>query len=79
MTTTFLTDAKKNAYLDTGESSSSEAMTSTSDQLQDVGTSISRSNNISEFPSFEELSFSIPDDQLRMIDNINSLMSEVTP
>lgn len=62
---------------DLGESSSSEAMTSTSDQLQDVGTSISRSNNISEFPSFEELSSSIPDDQLRMIDNINSLMSEL--
>ncbi|CAM0884280.1 unnamed protein product [Alopecurus aequalis] len=62
---------------DLGESSSSETLPSTNDQLQDVGTSVSRSSNISEFPSFEEPSSSIPDDQLRMIDNINSLMSEL--
>uniref|UniRef100_A0ACD5XGP5 Uncharacterized protein n=1 Tax=Avena sativa TaxID=4498 RepID=A0ACD5XGP5_AVESA len=62
---------------DLGESSSSETLTSTSNQLQDVGTSTSRSNNMSDFPSFEEVSSSIPDDQLRMIDNINSLMSEL--
>jgi hypothetical protein len=64
--------------LDTGESSSSETLASTSEQLQDGGTSISRPNNTSDFPSFEDLPSSIPDDQLRMIDNINSLMSEVT-
>uniref|UniRef100_A0ACD5XAP5 Uncharacterized protein n=1 Tax=Avena sativa TaxID=4498 RepID=A0ACD5XAP5_AVESA len=62
---------------DLGESSSSETLTSTNNQLQDVGTSTSRSNNMSDFPSFEEVSSSIPDDQLRMIDNINSLMSEL--
>lgn len=64
-------------YLDTGESSSSETLTSTVDTLEDAGTSVLRSNNISDFPSLEEASSSIPDDQLRMIDNINSLMSEV--
>lgn len=64
-------------YLDTGESSSSETLTSTVDTLEDAGTSVLRSNNISDFPSLEEASSSIPDDQLRMIDNINSSMSEV--
>ncbi|KAM3353543.1 hypothetical protein ACQJBY_024610 [Aegilops geniculata] len=63
--------------LDTGESSSSQVLTSTSDPLQDVGTSVSQFNNMSDFPSFGEASSSIPDDQLRMIDNINSLMSEL--
>nr|BAJ85548.1 predicted protein [Hordeum vulgare subsp. vulgare] len=63
--------------LDTGESSSSQTLTSTSDPLQDVGTSVSQFNNISDLPSFGEASSSIPDDQLRMIDNINSLMSEL--
>ncbi|KAM3334698.1 hypothetical protein ACQJBY_029247 [Aegilops geniculata] len=63
--------------LDTGESSSSQTLTSTSDPLQDVGTSVSQFNNMSDFPSFGEASSSIPDDQLRMIDNINSLMSEL--
>ncbi|KAM3353547.1 hypothetical protein ACQJBY_024610 [Aegilops geniculata] len=62
---------------DTGESSSSQVLTSTSDPLQDVGTSVSQFNNMSDFPSFGEASSSIPDDQLRMIDNINSLMSEL--
>ncbi|VAH67510.1 unnamed protein product [Triticum turgidum subsp. durum] len=62
---------------DTGESSSSQTLTSTSDPLQDVGTSVSQFNNMSDFPSFGEASSSIPDDQLRMIDNINSLMSEL--
>ncbi|XP_062207846.1 protein BLISTER-like [Phragmites australis] len=63
--------------LDTGEISSSETLTSTIDTLEDAGTSGLRSNNMSDFPSFEEVSSSIPDDQLRMIDNINSLMSEL--
>lgn len=63
--------------LDTGESSSSQTLTSTSDPSQDVGTSVSQFNNMSDFPSFGEASSSIPDDQLRMIDNINSLMSEL--
>ncbi|RLN05258.1 uncharacterized protein C2845_PM13G16900 [Panicum miliaceum] len=63
--------------LDTGEISSSETLTSTIDTSEDAGTSVLRSNNISDFPSSEEVSSSIPDDQLRMIDNINSLMSEL--
>ncbi|CAO1940666.1 unnamed protein product [Urochloa humidicola] len=63
--------------LDTGEISSSETLTSTVDTLEDAGTSVLRSNNMSDFPSLEEVSSSIPDDQLRMIDNINSLMSEL--
>ncbi|KAF8664962.1 hypothetical protein HU200_054282 [Digitaria exilis] len=63
--------------LDTGETSSSETLTSTVDTLDDAGTSVLRSNNVSDFPSLEEVSSSIPDDQLRMIDNINSLMSEL--
>ncbi|VAH83434.1 unnamed protein product [Triticum turgidum subsp. durum] len=63
--------------LDTGESSSSQTLTSTSDPLQDVGTSVSQFNNMSDFPSFGDASSSIPEDQLRMIDNINSLMSEL--
>jgi len=63
--------------LDTGEISSSETLTSTVDTLEDAGTSVLRSNNMSDFPSSEEVSSSIPDDQLRMIDNINSLMSEL--
>uniref|UniRef100_M8BU74 Uncharacterized protein n=1 Tax=Aegilops tauschii TaxID=37682 RepID=M8BU74_AEGTA len=62
---------------DTGESSSSQTLTSTSDPLQDVGTSVSQFNNMSDFPSFGDASSSIPEDQLRMIDNINSLMSEL--
>jgi len=64
-------------YSDTGELSSSETLTSTVDTLEDAGTSVRRSNIMSDFPSLEEVSSSIPDDQLRMIDNINSLMSEV--
>ena len=75
--TTFLTDTKY-VYSVSGESSSLETLPSTNDQSQDVGTSMSRPSNISDFPSFEEASSSIPDDQHRMIDNINSLMSEVT-
>ncbi|CAD6228552.1 unnamed protein product [Miscanthus lutarioriparius] len=63
--------------LDTGELSSSETLTSTVDTLEDAGTSVRRSNIMSDFPSLEEVSSSIPDDQLRMIDNINSLMSEL--
>ncbi|XP_062229376.1 protein BLISTER-like [Phragmites australis] len=63
--------------LDTGEISSSETLTSTVDTLEDAGTSVLRTNNMSDVPSFEEVSSSIPDDQLRMIDNINSLMSEL--
>ncbi|CAL4972524.1 unnamed protein product [Urochloa decumbens] len=63
--------------LDTGEISSSETLTSTVDTLEDAGTSVLHSNNMSDFPSLEEVSSSIPDDQLRMIDNINSLMSEL--
>ncbi|KAG2602811.1 hypothetical protein PVAP13_5KG710100 [Panicum virgatum] len=63
--------------LDTGEISSSETLTSTVDTSEDAGTSVLRSNNMSDFPSSEEVSSSIPDDQLRMIDNINSLMSEL--
>ncbi|OEL16317.1 hypothetical protein BAE44_0022658 [Dichanthelium oligosanthes] len=63
--------------LDTGEISSSETLTSTVDTLEDAGTSVLRSNNMSDFPSLEEVSSSIPDDQLRLIDNINSLMSEL--
>ncbi|CAO2181968.1 unnamed protein product [Urochloa humidicola] len=63
--------------LDTGEISSSETLTSTVDTLEDAGTFVLRSNNMSDFPSLEEVSPSIPDDQLRMIDNINSLMSEL--
>ncbi|KAL5220141.1 hypothetical protein ABZP36_024854 [Zizania latifolia] len=64
--------------LDAGESSSSEALTSTIDTLEDAGTSVSLSNNVADFPSFEEVSSNIPYDQLRMIDNINSLMSELS-
>ena len=64
-------------YSDTGELSSSETLTSTVDTLEDAGISVRRSNITSDFPSLEEVSSSIPDDQLRMIDNINSLMSEV--
>ncbi|CAD6235378.1 unnamed protein product [Miscanthus lutarioriparius] len=63
--------------LDTGELSSSETLTSTVDTLEDAGISVRRSNITSDFPSLEEVSSSIPDDQLRMIDNINSLMSEL--
>ncbi|ONM35236.1 BLISTER [Zea mays] len=63
--------------LDTGEISSSETLTSTVDILEDAGTSVLRSNIVSDFPSSEQVSSSIPDDQLRMIDNINSLMSEL--
>ncbi|PAN26923.1 hypothetical protein PAHAL_5G047400 [Panicum hallii] len=63
--------------LDTGEISSSETLTSTVDTSEDAGTAVLRSNNMSDFPSSEEVSSSIPDDQLRMIDNINSLMSEL--
>ncbi|KAF0916458.1 hypothetical protein E2562_007542 [Oryza meyeriana var. granulata] len=63
--------------LDAGESSSSETLTSTVDTIEDAGTSVSRSNNMADFTSFEEVSSSIPHDQLRMIDNINSLMSEL--
>ncbi|XP_066313147.1 protein BLISTER-like [Miscanthus floridulus] len=62
---------------DTGELSSSETLTSTVDTLEHAGTSVRRSNIMSDFPSLEEVSSSIPDDQLRMIDNINSLMSEL--
>lgn len=64
-------------YLDIGENSSSETLTSTVDTLEDAGISVLRSNIMSDFSSLEEVSSSIPDDQLRMIDNINSLMSEV--
>ncbi|KAL6840382.1 hypothetical protein ACP4OV_030192 [Aristida adscensionis] len=64
--------------LDTGEISSSETLTSTVDTLEDARASVLRSNNMSDFPSFEEVSSIIPDDQLRMIDNINSLMSELS-
>jgi hypothetical protein len=64
-------------YSDIGELSSSETLTSTVDTLEDAGTSVRHSNIMSDFPSLEEVSSSIPDDQLRMIDNINSLMSEV--
>ena len=67
----------KCVYIDTGEISSSETLTSTVDTSEDAGTSVLRSNNMSDFPSSEEVSSSIPDDQLRMINNINSLMSEV--
>jgi hypothetical protein len=73
----FLADLKFVVYLDTGEISSSETLTSTVDILEDAGTSVLRSNIVSDFPSSEQVSSSIPDDQLRMIDNINSLMSEV--
>lgn len=66
-------------YSDAREISSSETLTSTVDTLEDAGTSVLRSNNMADFPSLEEVSTSIPDDQLRMINNINSLMSEVTP
>jgi hypothetical protein len=65
-------------YSDTREISSSETLTTT-DILEDAGSSVLRSNNTSDFPSFDEVSTCIPDDQLRMIDNINSLMSEVIP
>ncbi|KAL6616591.1 hypothetical protein ACP70R_038861 [Stipagrostis hirtigluma subsp. patula] len=64
--------------LDTGEISSSETLTSTVDTVEDAGASVLRANNMSDFPSFEAVSSSIPDDQLRMIDNINSLMSELS-
>lgn len=64
---------------DTGEISSSETLTSTVDTLEDAGISVLRPNLMSDFPSLEGVSSSIPDDQLRMIDNINSLMSEVIP
>ncbi|AQK98755.1 Putative bZIP transcription factor superfamily protein [Zea mays] len=63
--------------LDIGENSSSETLTSTVDTLEDAGISVLRSNIMSDFSSLEEVSSSIPDDQLRMIDNINSLMSEL--
>uniref|UniRef100_A0A0D9V9D5 Uncharacterized protein n=1 Tax=Leersia perrieri TaxID=77586 RepID=A0A0D9V9D5_9ORYZ len=63
--------------LDTEESSSSETLISTVDTIDDAGTSVSRSNNMVDFTSLEEVSCSIPYDQLRMIDNINSLMSEL--
>ncbi|WVZ67712.1 hypothetical protein U9M48_016755 [Paspalum notatum var. saurae] len=65
--------------LDTGEISSSETLTSTVDTLEDAGTSVLHANNMSDLHSLEEVSSrsSIPDDQLRMIDNINSLMSEL--
>jgi hypothetical protein len=63
--------------LDTGESSSSETLTSAIDTVEDGETSVSRSNNVADFTYLEEVSSSIPHDQLRMIDNINSLMSEV--
>lgn len=66
-------------YSDARETSSSEALTSTVGTLEDTGTSVLLSNNTVDFPSLEEVSTSIPDDQLRMIDNINSLMSEVIP
>ncbi|KQK11146.1 protein BLISTER isoform X1 [Brachypodium distachyon] len=74
-------DDKKDAStatedLDTGESSSSETMT-TIDTLQEAETSVLQANNMYDFPSFGEVSSSIPVDQLRMIDNINSLMSEL--
>ncbi|XP_040378651.1 protein BLISTER isoform X2 [Oryza brachyantha] len=62
---------------DLGESSSSETLTSTVDTIEDAGTSVSQSNNVVDFTSFEEVSSSIPYDQLRMIDNISSLMSEL--
>ncbi|EAY76923.1 hypothetical protein OsI_04881 [Oryza sativa Indica Group] len=63
--------------LDTGESSSSETLTSAIDTVEDGETSVSRSNNVADFTYLEEVSSSIPHDQLRMIDNINSLMSEL--
>ncbi|KAL5227114.1 hypothetical protein ABZP36_015379 [Zizania latifolia] len=63
--------------LDAGENSSSETLTSTVDSLEEAGTSVSRSNNVADTSSIEVMSSSIPDDQLRMIDNINSLMSEL--
>ncbi|KAJ1286764.1 hypothetical protein BS78_03G376700 [Paspalum vaginatum] len=63
--------------LDTGEISSSETLTSTVDTLEDAGTSVLHFNNMSDLSSLEEVSSSIPADQLRMIDNINSLMSEL--
>jgi hypothetical protein len=65
-------------YSDTREISTSETLTTT-DTLEDAGSSVLRSNITSDFPSFDEVSTCIPDDQLRMIDNINSLMSEVIP
>ncbi|KAK3166291.1 hypothetical protein QOZ80_1AG0043940 [Eleusine coracana subsp. coracana] len=61
--------------LDTTGTSSSETLTGTVSTLED--TPDLRSNNAADFPSLEEVSTSIPDDQLRMIDNINSLMSEL--
>uniref|UniRef100_A0A0E0JSM0 Uncharacterized protein n=1 Tax=Oryza punctata TaxID=4537 RepID=A0A0E0JSM0_ORYPU len=59
--------------LDAEESSSLETLTSAIDTIEDAETSVSRSNNV----AIEEVSSSIPHDQLRMIDNINSLMSEL--